>query len=34
MRVSSFSENLKLALVWALLGFGMFDEEPTFDFSD
>jgi len=34
MRLGSFSENLKLALVWAVLGFGIFDEEPTFDFSD
>jgi hypothetical protein len=34
MRPGLFYENLKLALAWAVLGFCVFDEEPTFDFSD
>ena len=34
MRPAALYENLKLALVWALLGILVFDEEPMFDFSD
>lgn len=34
MRLTPFYENAKLALLWAVLGFAVFDEEPTFDFSD
>ena len=34
MRIAPFYENLRLAVVWAVIGFSVFDEEPTFDFSD
>lgn len=34
MRPTAFNENVKLAVVWLILGILVFDEEPVFDFSD
>lgn len=34
MRHHHVYENLRLAVVWAVLALTTFDEEPAFDFSD